>query len=87
MVAAFSARARPGVGISMPLAWEELSSLKSDSQWTIVTAREYLSFQKDDPWAGYWKSKGCYPPLLAPKSPESEHWRGFLEGDRFKRRG
>jgi bifunctional non-homologous end joining protein LigD len=55
--AAFSARARPGMGVSMPVAWEELPSLKSGSQWTIVTAREYLSFQQDDPWAAFWKNK------------------------------
>ena len=41
----------------MPVSWEQLSTLKSGSQWTIVTAREYLSFQKNDPWADYWKSK------------------------------
>jgi bifunctional non-homologous end joining protein LigD len=55
--AAFSARSRPGLGVSMPVSWEQLPTLKSGSQWTIVTAREHLSFQKDDPWAGYWKSK------------------------------
>ena len=55
--AAFSARSRPGLGVSMPVSWEQLSSLKSGSQWTIVTAREYLSFQKDDPWASYWKAR------------------------------
>jgi bifunctional non-homologous end joining protein LigD len=55
--AAFSARARPGMGVSMPVSWEQLPSLKSGSQWNILTAREYLSFQKDDPWAAYWKSK------------------------------
>jgi bifunctional non-homologous end joining protein LigD len=55
--AAFSARSRPGLGVSMPVAWEQLSSLKSGAQWTIVTAREYLSFQKTDPWAEYWSSK------------------------------
>jgi bifunctional non-homologous end joining protein LigD len=55
--AAFSARARPGLGVSMPVSWEQLSSLKSGSQWTIVTAREYLSFQTEDPWLGYWKVK------------------------------
>jgi bifunctional non-homologous end joining protein LigD len=26
--AAFSARARPGMGISMPIAWDELPTLK-----------------------------------------------------------
>jgi len=55
--AAFSARARPGLGVSMPVAWEQLSQLKSGAQWTIQTAREYLSFEQTDPWAGYWASK------------------------------
>lgn len=55
--AAFSARSRPGLGVSMPVSWEQLSSLKSGSQWSIVNAREYLSFEKVDPWSDYWKSK------------------------------
>jgi bifunctional non-homologous end joining protein LigD len=55
--AAFSARARPGLGVSMPVSWEQLASLKGGSQWTIATAREYLSFENADPWAGYWKSR------------------------------
>ncbi|RZL93770.1 MAG: DNA ligase D [Variovorax sp.] len=55
--AAFSARARPGLGVSMPIAWDDLAKLKSGSQWTIATAREHLSFQSADPWASYWKKK------------------------------
>ncbi len=55
--AAFSVRARPGLGVSMPIAWEQLDALKSGAQWTAATAREYLSFQKDDPWAGYWTAR------------------------------
>ena len=55
--AAFSARSRPGLGVSMPVAWEQLMALKSAAQWTIATAREYLSFEQVDPWAGYWKSR------------------------------
>ena len=55
--AAFSARARPGLGVSMPIAWEQLQELKSGAQWTVQTAREYLSFQKVDPWADYWTTK------------------------------
>ena len=54
---AFSARARPGLGVSMPIAWEELAKLKSGSHWSIATAREHLSFQTVDPWAGYWKKR------------------------------
>jgi bifunctional non-homologous end joining protein LigD len=55
--AAFSARARPGLGVSMPVAWDELPKLKRGDQWTIANAREYLSFQKTDPWSNYWKKK------------------------------
>jgi bifunctional non-homologous end joining protein LigD len=55
--AAFSARARPGLGVSVPIAWDDVPGLKSGAQWTIVKAREYVSFQKIDPWAEYWKSK------------------------------
>jgi bifunctional non-homologous end joining protein LigD len=54
---AFSARARPAMGVSMPVSWEQLRELKSGSQWTIATAREYLSFQKDDPWKEFWRSR------------------------------
>jgi bifunctional non-homologous end joining protein LigD len=54
---AFSARSRPGLGVSMPVSWEQLKDLKSGAQWTIATAREYLSFQKEDPWREYWKKK------------------------------
>ena len=42
---------------SLTVSWEQLSSLKSGAQWTIVTAREYISFQKTDPWEGYWRRK------------------------------
>jgi bifunctional non-homologous end joining protein LigD len=55
--AAFSARARPGLGVSMPIAWEELPGLKGGAQWNIATAREHLSFQQDDPWAACFGTK------------------------------
>ena len=55
--AAFSARARPGLGVSIPVSWDQLPSLKGGAQWTVVTAREHLSFEKADPWTDYWKSR------------------------------
>ena len=55
--AAFSVRARPGMGVSMPVAWEDLSSLKRGDQWTLRTAREHLSFQSTEPWQDYWTHK------------------------------
>ena len=56
-VSAFSARSRPGLGVSMPIAWDDVAALKSASPWTIADAREHLSFQREDPWKDYWKSR------------------------------
>jgi bifunctional non-homologous end joining protein LigD len=50
--------------VSMPIAWEQLSDLKSGAQWTVQTAREHLSFQKADPWAGYWTKKQTLAPAM-----------------------
>lgn len=55
--AAFSARARPGLGVSMPVSWEMLDELKGGDQWTVKTAREHLSFEREDPWQDYWTTK------------------------------
>jgi bifunctional non-homologous end joining protein LigD len=55
--AAFSARARPGMGVSIPVSWENLGNLKSGAQWNVRIAREHLSFQTVDPWADYWKTR------------------------------
>jgi bifunctional non-homologous end joining protein LigD len=54
---AFSARARPGLGVSMPVAWDDLPGLKSAAQWNVATAREHLSFVHTDPWADYFSAK------------------------------
>lgn len=56
-VAAFSARARPGMGVSMPVAWEDLDSVDSGAHWNIATAAEHWETQKIDPWVDYWKKK------------------------------
>jgi bifunctional non-homologous end joining protein LigD len=64
-VAAFSARARPGLGVSMPVAWDQLGGLKSGAQWNIGNAREYLSFQKSDPWTDYWRSRQTLAKAMA----------------------
>jgi len=55
--AAYSARSRPGLGVSMPIAWDDLAALKRSDQWTVRTAREHLSFQSVDPWQSYWTCK------------------------------
>ncbi len=55
--AAFSARARPGLGVSMPMAWDELEALKSASQWNITNALSRLKKQKLDPWQDYGRTR------------------------------
>lgn len=51
----WSARARPGLGISVPVAWEELASLKGGDHWTIRTAHARLN-EGNRPWDGYASS-------------------------------
>lgn len=51
-VAAWSARARPGLGISVPIGWDELAQIKSGAQWTIATAHTRLDVG-NDPWRDY----------------------------------
>ena len=54
--AAFSARARPGLGVSIPVAWDELPELTGGAHWTIVNAHERLE-SGVDPWSDYAKTK------------------------------
>ncbi|MFM0239509.1 DNA ligase D [Paraburkholderia phytofirmans] len=56
-VAAFSARARPGLGVSVPLAWDEVAGTTGGDQWTIENLHERLAELKSDPWADYAKTR------------------------------
>jgi bifunctional non-homologous end joining protein LigD len=51
-VCAWSARARPGLGISVPVAWDELPSLRGGDHWSVKTVHERLD-TGNEPWAGY----------------------------------
>jgi bifunctional non-homologous end joining protein LigD len=51
-VAAWSLRARPGLGVSVPVAWDELASLTGGAHWTATTIPERLS-TGNLPWQGY----------------------------------
>jgi bifunctional non-homologous end joining protein LigD len=56
-VAAFSARARPGLGVSVPLTWDELPQTTAGDQWNIANVHERLDKLKADPWAAYSKTR------------------------------
>ncbi|MCD0504166.1 DNA ligase D [Bordetella petrii] len=51
-VAAWSARARPGMGVSVPLSWDELGDIRSSDQWTVSNIQARLDVA-DTPWDGY----------------------------------
>ncbi len=49
---AWTARARAGMGISVPLAWDELDKVHSGDHWTVATASKRLAIG-NTPWEGY----------------------------------
>ncbi|GAB3663370.1 DNA ligase D [Ramlibacter alkalitolerans] len=53
---AWSARSRPGLGISVPVRWDELPALKGGAHWTVATAHQRLD-QGNAPWADYEDSR------------------------------
>ena len=52
---AWSARSRPGLGISVPVAWDELGHLRGGDHWTIRSAQTRLDVGNDC-WKGYPKA-------------------------------
>lgn len=55
-VAAFSARARPGMGVSMPCSWQELSVLTGGAHWSLLNVRERLE-SGENPWGNYPRTR------------------------------
>ncbi|SOE91511.1 DNA ligase D [Caballeronia arationis] len=56
-VAVFSARARSGMGVSMPIAWDELTDIGRADQWTIKTAAPRMHSLGADPWDGFHRTR------------------------------
>ena len=55
-ISAWSARARPGLGVSVPLDWDELFEVESSDQWTVATIAERLDIG-NAPWAAMERSR------------------------------
>ena len=51
-VCAWSARARAGLGISVPLHWSELATVRASDQWTVRNAHTRLD-AGNEPWKDY----------------------------------
>ena len=54
-VSAWSARARLGLGVSVPIAWDELHELSGSTQWTVENIAERITVG-NTVWDGYAKS-------------------------------
>jgi bifunctional non-homologous end joining protein LigD len=63
-VCAWSARARPGLGISVPVAWTELASLRGGDHWSVKTVHERLDVG-NKPWTGYAQAARSLAPAMS----------------------
>lgn len=62
-VSAWSVRARPGMGVSVPVAWEELDGLTSAAHWNVQNIVERLSVG-NTPWQGYREAAVSLAPAM-----------------------
>jgi bifunctional non-homologous end joining protein LigD len=63
-VSAWSLRARPGMGVSVPVAWDEVPELRGGAHWTLRDIHTRLD-RGNAPWDGY--AKGARSPNAAMK--------------------
>jgi bifunctional non-homologous end joining protein LigD len=56
-IAPYSTRARKNAPIATPLAWEELTADKRDTEYTLKTIGNRLKSLKTDPWKDFFKLK------------------------------
>jgi bifunctional non-homologous end joining protein LigD len=57
-VAAWSVRARPGLGVSVPVGWDELAALTGGAHWRAGRMNARLSIG-NAPWSDYEKSRNA----------------------------
>ena len=62
-VCAWSARARPGLGISVPVDWRELDTLRGSDHWNVRTVHQRLD-QGNQPWSGYKAAAQSLSPAM-----------------------
>jgi bifunctional non-homologous end joining protein LigD len=71
---AWSARARPGLGISVPVAWDELDMLKGGDHWTVESVRTRIDVG-NKPWNTYSTSATKIDPAIKALGYEPNRWR------------
>jgi bifunctional non-homologous end joining protein LigD len=63
--AAFSARARPGLPVSMPIEWDDLKTLERSDRWTIRDAVAHVEARREDPWKDLGTSRQTLTKAIA----------------------
>ena len=56
-VSPYSARARPGLPVAVPIAWEELADIPGADAWSIATLPSRLATLRNDPWQDYARTR------------------------------
>jgi bifunctional non-homologous end joining protein LigD len=69
---AWTARARPGMGVSVPVAWDELARITSGAHWTVQTVGRRLR-TGNGPWHGYDQAAVSLPAAI--KALARTAWR------------
>lgn len=62
-VCAWSARARPGLGVSVPIGWNEVKKISSGAHWTVGNIHTRLD-QSNTSWEAYSKSAQGLAPAM-----------------------
>lgn len=62
-VSAWSVRARPGLGVSVPIGWDELESLTASDRWSARNIHERLD-RGNESWADYANVKQSIVPAM-----------------------
>ena len=55
-IACYSARARPGAPVAVPLRWDELSPAVRSDHYTVETLQRRLGALRADPWEGFFEA-------------------------------
>ncbi|GAB3541885.1 DNA ligase D [Noviherbaspirillum agri] len=56
-VVPYSVRARPGLPVATPIAWDELELLAGPAAWTIASLPERLAKNGNDPWQEFFTTR------------------------------
>lgn len=62
-VCAWSLRARPGLGVSVPVSWDELNGLSGPAHWTVANIADRIAIG-NSPWDGYEQARCTLPAAM-----------------------